>query len=180
MPEYDVGFAEKLAEVAKLLCDKGMLEVNSIRTVIYISHLSIEIALKAMLEKAGKPIKDIKLRNHSLPDLAIDVDRCVVQVLIPPNNYRYMSASRFRSLVISSDNGDVTVGTVIDAVKHGASSYPNKIRYGKKFSSFPPEVMAQAALLVVDFARQYWDSIHQQLPTGHGGAEPNINCNTCQ
>ena len=53
MAEYDIAFGERLAETARMVADEGLAELDAQRTVLYLSLLSTEITLKAMLERAG-------------------------------------------------------------------------------------------------------------------------------
>lgn len=56
MAQYDLKFAERLAQVAAQLVADDITSVDAQRTVLYLSLLSMEISLKAMLEQAGKPV----------------------------------------------------------------------------------------------------------------------------
>jgi hypothetical protein len=58
--EYDLSFAAKLAEVAGEVHQKAPFAYDARRLVAYLSRLSVEIALKALLEQAGKPVKEIR------------------------------------------------------------------------------------------------------------------------
>lgn len=60
MTEYNLGFSNKLAEIARLVVDEGDDSFNAYQAATYLSLLSCEIALKAMLEKSRLPVKEIK------------------------------------------------------------------------------------------------------------------------
>jgi hypothetical protein len=66
------------------------------RTVLYLSLLSTEILLKAMLEHAGKPVAEIRERGHQLADLLTDLGLCEIEVEVTPGCHRYVPASRLR------------------------------------------------------------------------------------
>lgn len=158
MSEYNIAFAEKLVDTAKLVSMQGLSEVDTKRTVLYLCLLSMEIALKAMLEKAGMPVEAIKGFSHRLADLLVSLDHCEVQVEIIANIPRYLPAVRLRSLSVNYCNQITTVGQVLEAEREGASKYPIQIRYGNILKHYPPEVVMQVASLVTDFANEYWES----------------------
>jgi hypothetical protein len=69
MPEYDVRFAKKLLEAASAAATDGLETIEAQRTVLYLSLLASEIALKSLLERAGLPIATIKTRHLDLAGL---------------------------------------------------------------------------------------------------------------
>lgn len=79
MSEYNIGFSEKLLGAAQSVADDGLDSVDAVRTILYLSSLASEITLKALLEKAGKPVKDIQARRHSLSGLLVDLGKCQIQ-----------------------------------------------------------------------------------------------------
>ena len=87
MAEYDISFGERLSETARMVVDEGLAELDAQRTVLYLSLLSTEITLKAMLERAGKPVPDIRARSHRLAELLSDLGQCEV-VLTQQNLHR--------------------------------------------------------------------------------------------
>ena len=97
MAEYDIAFGERLAETARMVAVEGLAPLDAQRTVLYLSLLSAEISLKAMLEQAGKPVSEIRARSHRLADLLSDLGQCEVEIAITPGTKRYMPASRLRS-----------------------------------------------------------------------------------
>jgi len=160
MAEYNIEFAEKLAEIAGLVVADGLSDFNAIQTVLYLSLLSTEISLKSMLERAGNPVAEIRARSHRLADLLTDLGRCEVEVEVTPGKRMYIPASCLRSIPLKHDGAKSTVGRVIDAEKQQrVSTYPNQIRYGEVLHHYPPEAVAQMAAEVVAFAHQHWQSI---------------------
>lgn len=159
MPEYDIAFGEKLAEVANFVVADGLSDLDAKRTVLYLSLLSTEISLKSMLEQAGKPVKEIRERTHKLTELLTDLGQCRVEVEVVPGTRKLVPASRLRSCSLDHGEARTTVGTVIDAESQGASKYPNQVRYGDLLSHYPPEVVAQMASKVAAFAREHWQSL---------------------
>lgn len=156
MPEYDISFADKLSQVACQVLADGIEEIEAQRTVLYLSLLSTEIALKAMLEKAGKPIAGIRSRSHNIAGLLSDLDHCNVCV----EDSHSLSASRIRAIELSYGVAKITVGAVIDVASDHASRYPGEVRYGERLSHYPATTMAQLSTSVVLFAKTYWASLH--------------------
>lgn len=159
MTEYDVAFGERLAETARMVAAEGLAPLDAQRTVLYLGLLSAEITLKAMLERAGKPVSEIRARSHRLTQLLSDLGQCEVEVEITPGIKRYVSASRLRRCSLKHGDAESTVGAVIDAESQGASTYPNQVRYGDVLRHFPAEVIAQMATKVSAFAREHWQSL---------------------
>jgi hypothetical protein len=159
MPKYDIAFGEKLAEVAQLVVAEGLTDLEAKRTVLYLSLLSSEISLKSMLEQSGKPVQDIRKRSHRLAELLADLGQCDIEVEVVAGNYQRVPASRLRACSIQHQDTSTTVGAVIDAESQGASAYPNQIRYGDLLQHYPPEVVAEMASKVAEFARKYWHSL---------------------
>jgi hypothetical protein len=159
MAEYDIAFGKRLAETARMVAAEGLVEVDAQRTVLYLSLLSTEIALKAMLEQAGKPVPDIRARSHRLAELLSDLGQCEVEVEMTPGAKRYVSASRIRAIPLSHVGAQSTVGAVIDAESPGVSTYPNQVRYGEVLRHFPADVAAQMAAEVSAYALEHWHSI---------------------
>ena len=159
MAEYDIKFGERLATVAKSLVTNGIEELDAQRTVLYLSLLSAEITLKAMLEQAGKPVTHIQGRSHKLSELLADLSNCEVEVEVASGLRKWVPATRLRSCTLDHGEKKITVGNVLEAESQGASKYPNKVRYGDLLSHFPPEVVSEMAEQVAAFARQHWQSI---------------------
>ena len=159
MAEYDIAFGKKLAETARMVAAEGLAELDAQRTVLYLSLLSTEIALKAMLERAGKPVCNIHARSHRLAELLSDLGQCKVEVEVAPGTKQYVPASLIRAIPLNHGGAQSTVGAVVDAESQGASTYPNHVRYGEILHHFPAEVVAQMATKVSAFACEHWRSI---------------------
>jgi len=152
--EYSIKFAEKLSATAQDVIAVGLKDVASVQTVIYLSLLSTEISLKAMLEKAGLNKKEIRSCSHDLSKLLRKLDKCMISV-----NSNKVPALRLRSKKIEYLNASKTVGAILDTDPNTHSHYPNQIRYGNSFNSHPPEVMAEVASVVINFAKKHWNHI---------------------
>lgn len=159
MAEYDIAFGERLGETARMVSAEGAVELDAQRTVLYLGLLSTEITLKAMLERAGKRVPEIRARSHRLADLLLDLGQCEVEVEVSPGTKRHVPASCIRAIQLSHGTAQSTVGAVVDAESQGASTYPNQVRYGEVLRHFPAEVVAQMAAEVSTFAREHWHSI---------------------
>jgi hypothetical protein len=160
MPQYDISFAEKLSQVASLVLADGIDELEAQRTVLYLSLLSTEIALKAMLEKAGMSVAEIRSRSHDIAALLRDLDHCNVRAEVAPGESRSVSASRMGAITLLHGLAQTTVGAVIDTGSADASRYPNEIRYGERLRHYPAATMARLSAEIVSFARTNWDSLH--------------------
>lgn len=160
MAEYEIAFGKRLAETARLVMDQGSSELDAQRTVLYLSLLSTEISLKAMLERAGKPVPEIRGHSHRLSQLLSDLgSQCEVVVELSNGAKRQVSTSRIRSLQLDFCGVQITVGAVLDGESKGASVYPNQIRYGESLQHFPVEIVVQMAEVVSRFAYEHFDSI---------------------
>lgn len=142
---YDLAFARKFADVAQVMVAQGIEDGEARRVVAYISRLSMELSLKAYLEQAGMPVEEIRKHWHNLRSLLAEIDRLEIEVEVTPGNSMWVSASRLRSKDIGFLGYSVTLGKILEAEDHGASTYPNEIRYGEMPRDFPPEALATAA-----------------------------------
>ena len=109
MAEYNIGFSEKLIDAAGAVAAEGFKDADAIRTVLYLSSLASEIALKALLEKAGIPVKDIRTRAHSLSGLLTDLGKCQIQAEVTAGSRTWVPATRLRSKVVDNRYSDATV-----------------------------------------------------------------------
>jgi hypothetical protein len=163
MSEYNIGFSEKLIDVARFVHEEGMDPVDpidAVRTITYLSLLSCEITLKALLEKAGMSVREIKARSHNFEGLLRDICCCDVEEYFGNGSHRYISASRLLALPINTSTGISTVGDLLTGEKQGSSGFPNEIRYGNSFHHFPPEANLQTATEVLKWATVHLESIH--------------------
>ena len=157
--EYDLSFAARLADVADDVVQKAPYAHDARRLVAYLSRLSVEIALKALLEHAGKPIKEIRGRSHNLRALLSDLTECEVQVEVSPGTLMWVSAARLRAISVDLGVSCVPIGDLITAENSGASTYPNKIRYGETVIDMPPSLLASMAICTVRWAQDHCSTI---------------------
>ena len=159
MPVYSLKFSEKLIDAAKVVASEGLDAIDSKRAVLYLSLLACEIILKALLEQAGVPANKIRKRSHKLSELLLDLGSCKVKDDIGSGTNRWVSARRLRSIEVDKNFSDATIGKIIEAESAGASTYPNKIRYGENPTHYDPELVLKAATLMAVWARKHWTSI---------------------
>ncbi len=159
MAEYNTGFSEKLIDAAHAVAAEGSMDIDAIRTVLYLSSLASEITLKALLEKAGMPVEKIKARGHNLSGLLIDLGKCQIQAEVTAGSRSWVSATRLRSKVVDNRYSDATVGKLLTGEERGASKYPNELRYGDHFEDYPPELKLGAAKTVLEWAKEHWEDI---------------------
>ncbi len=159
MAEYNTGFSKKLIEAAETVTAEDLSDLDTVRTVLYLSSLATEITLKALLEKAGVPVKTIKARGHSLSKLLADIGKCQIQAEVTAASRTWVPATRLRSRVVDSRYSDATVGRILTGEMRGTSKYPNELRYGDHVKDYPPELKLGAAKEVIDWAKEHWDEI---------------------
>lgn len=163
MTAYNLGFAKQMNRAAELLTSSGVNEFDEAQAVAYMNLVAIEVAMKAMLEKAGWDVKHLRKRSHDLKGLLRDICSTEIYEEIAPSQFQYVSAARLCSLSVKDSNGEEnTVGVIIDAEARGASKYPNELRYNDNFRHFSPKVLTKSANAVIDFAEKYWNSIRKK------------------
>jgi len=153
MTEFSIEFSEKLIEAANVIAKDDLDPIEAKRTVLYLSLLSCEISLKALLEAAGMPVRDIKRRSHRLSKLLADMSSCEIYKEVTPGTHRWIRATEIRSLTIDNRFSNGTVGALLTAEGNGASIYPNQIRYGATVRHFPPKIMLEVAKSITDWAK---------------------------
>ena len=146
--EYSLEFSERLLELAKEANGKN----EAGRAVLYLSLLSCEITLKALLEKAGFSVKHLKKRSHDLKGLLKDICHCELAGT-GIGNSKPLRASRLLAQTVIPNTSNGTVGALLHAEDLGASKYPNDIRYGDLISHFPPMVMLKCASVLLNWAK---------------------------
>lgn len=159
MAEYDLAFAAKLASVADQVDEQDPWAHDARRVTVYLARLSAEITLKALLEKAGVPVRQIHDHRHDLRGLLITLGRCEVEVEVTPGNRQWVSASRVRAICIDLGMVQLPIGKVLDAEDEGASRYPTEIRYGAAVVDFQPGLVSAMAGLLAEWAKVHWDVI---------------------
>ena len=159
MPEYSIGFSEKLIDAAQIIMDIGLDSVDAKRTVLYLSLLSCEIALKAILERAGKSVAEIMRCSHNFKKLLDLLRTCQVEVEISNGHLKWVPASRIRTVTVDPSYGNATLGNLLTANDLGFSQYPNQIRYGDSLRHYPPEMMLKAAKKTLEWVNDYWNRI---------------------
>src|SRR5262245_15018644 len=98
MPEYSLEFSESLIKAAEGLAAGGMDSVGDKRAVLYLSLVSCEITLKALLERAGWAIYDLIKCSHDLSKLLALFSKTEVEEEICPGRLMWVPAARIRSI----------------------------------------------------------------------------------
>lgn len=151
--EYSFEFGERLIEAA----DSFIIEVKSIdevsRTVLYLSLLSCEVTLKALLETAGFSTQQLKKHSHDLSGLLKDICCCEL-IGTGIDSSKPFSASRLLSLEVVPNISNGTVGALLNAEGIGASKYPNEIRYGELITHFQPSIILSCAKVLSKWANE--------------------------
>lgn len=171
MTEYSIGFSEKLVSAAQIVMDDSTQDsIDAQRTVLYISLLSCEIALKALLERAGKPVAEVKKCSHDFRKLLALFGECEVEEDIGNGFLKWVPAVRIRSITVDPTYGNATVGNLLEAENSGASTYPNEIRYGNSLKHYPPDLIVATACELVEWAKQHEGHIRLIHSDGQGRA----------
>jgi hypothetical protein len=165
MPVFNLGFSEKLIEAAQFVFDDEGDEFDKLQTILYLCHLSCEITLKALLEKAGKPIQDIRACSH-------DFNKMFQPFFLEVETYREVGNNIYRwgpaghigcdqtkeGSYKSTDIYEPTVRAMLTDER--TSRYPSNLRYaGDNISSYPPQELIKAAKILLNDAHKYWDNI---------------------
>lgn len=156
--EYSIEFGKRLIDASKSFITTGQANEESGRAMLYLSLLSCEITLKALLEKAGFTIKELKSRSHDLKGLLTDICFCELTGS-GIGSSKPFSASKLLSQEVIKNTYNGTVGALLEAEATGASKYPNDIRYGDLVKHFPPMVMLECAIVVSRWAEENINSI---------------------
>jgi hypothetical protein len=122
----------------------------------------MELSLKAFLEHAGMPISEIRKHWHNLRALLAEVDQCEVEIEISAGVLKWLSASRLRAVNVEFLGYSSSAGVILEAENHGASVYPNELRYGTIPKDFPPEALAKGALAISKWVEVHLPSARRQ------------------
>ncbi|MBQ0761403.1 hypothetical protein [Marinobacter psychrophilus] len=145
---YSFEFAKRLTEAAESLSQNSAELDEAGRTILYLSCLSCEISLKALLERSGYSSKELKKLSHNFSALLAEVSSCSVA----STNQR---GSSIRSKVVVPGTANGTIGTLLESEISGGSVYANEIRYGDIVRHYPPGAMLDCAKAVSDWCIQH-------------------------
>lgn len=165
MPEYSIDFSERLIEAANFILNEKIQANESHRTILYLSLLSCEVTIKALLEKAGTPVSKIKSISHRI-DKLLDLlgKTCEVEIDVANGILKWLPAMRIRSRSIKIDHFAMSsVGAILDSEDVKLSQYPNEIRYGNTVIYFPPEAMLETARQLLAWAQEHKDTIRLRI-----------------
>ncbi len=161
--EYSLQFSQRLIDAARSFLDKGKVDDETGRAVLYLSLLSCEISLKALLEQAGYTIKELKKRSHDFKGLIKDLCFCDLLGTGIAGSKPY-SGAKLLSQVVDPNIGNGTVGALLECEEQGASKYPNEIRYGELVRHFPPLLMLDCASKVCEWSKDNISIIKKRTP----------------
>ena len=155
--EYSLEFSERLIESAEALLTQEQEKQEASRAILYLSCLSCEVSLKAVLESVGFSVKHLKRRSHRL-DLLIE-DVCICRFI---DTGFPATAIRAKEVMLKMSNN--TIGALLVSHISECSVYPNQIRYGELVKHYPSNVMLECAKIVNAWCRHN---------------EHNLQCSTC-
>lgn len=149
VPIYSLSFAKHLASIASRTATTDSSEPEAGRTILYLSLLSAEIALKAFLEQSGFTILAIRECSHSHQKILALMEQAEVMADVTSSESTWVAASRIRSVVVDERFANATIGTLLTTSDMDSSVYPGEVRYGEEVRHYPPMVMAALAETVV-------------------------------
>ena len=168
MAEYNLGFSENLINAARFVAERDDKSEDAARTVLYLSCLACEIAIKALLEYSGKPVSEIKKFSHNLAALLKELGNCKVEVPIIKDSLAWVPATRLRAVTVDERFSNATVGTILSVEEetaeedNRASKYPNEIRYGSVIRHYPHQSVLETAVKVTEWAQKHRNKIVQK------------------
>ena len=148
MAEYNLGFSENLIKAAQFVANSDDQSEDAASTVLYLSCLACEIALKSLLEVSGKPVEEIKNFRHNLAALLKELGKCKVRTPIVEDFLSWAPATRLRAVTVDKRFASATVGTILCAEEQGAPKYPNEMRYGSTIRHYPHQLVLETAVRV--------------------------------
>lgn len=152
--EYSPEFAIRLIESAESLFEKSHDKEETVRAVLYLSCVSCEISLKALLERVGYTPKELKGLSHRLDKLLNEVSSCV-------HSETGLRSSSIRAKVVVPGTANGTVGTMLTSDISGASVYPNEIRYGEVVKHYPPVAILNCAKVVSEWCAENGENLRR-------------------
>lgn len=165
MPVYNIGFSKQLLEAAKYVYYNDQSNPDATRTSLYLSLLSCEIALKAVLENCGfDPDTEIRKLSHNLLELKNKiVTSCEVEEDVKNVGRIWRPAHGFCGIPICAEDGSrSTVGNLLCGEEKGASKYPTEIRYGVTVVHYPPDALLKTAEALVDWVSIRWENMRRK------------------
>lgn len=159
MAKYSIEFAQEMSKASSGIIAAGSESDDASRAAIYVGLVACEIALKAALEKAGKPMREIMASQHNLSKLLDDLCAYTVLAEISEGQMTRVSATRIRSVSVDGNYMDATIGKLLQAEQFGASKFPNEIRYGDTLKHFPASVIARLSEKVVAWVKLHIDDL---------------------
>jgi hypothetical protein len=159
LSSYNLGFSEKLIEAAEFVHNDDGDEFDKLQTILYLCHLSCEITLKAILERAGIPIRDIIACSH-------DFEKMFQPFFTKVEIYKEVGNNVFRWVKAGGIGCEQTKKELYEPVVRSMltdkqiSQYPSNLRYaGDKISTYPPQELIKAARILLNDANKYWDNL---------------------
>ena len=164
MAEYSLEQARDLAEIAlSALANDPDDGGHRRRNGLYLALLSMELSLKAALEKSGMSVHEIRKMSHRLYDLHHTfVDRCSFQYVCDGElPLETGGGAAVRDLRVECSSGYLTFGYLMHASNWPSiATYPNELRYGGTDPvHFEPKLVAELAAKLVAFLDRRFDTL---------------------
>lgn len=144
--EYSFDFSEQILKAADLLGLHHDGENETARVVVYQSCVSMEIAMKCLLEHAGKSPQAIRKHNHRIMDLLEAVDA------LHKNGDTLEPWDKLWCEVVDGRLPNGSVGLLLSEADKG-STYPNEMRYGSQMQCISPHLVLETAKVVLNWCK---------------------------
>jgi hypothetical protein len=159
MPVFSLGFSEKLIDAAQFILDDEGEEFDKVQTVLYLCHLSCEITLKAILERAGIPMRDIIACSHNFEKMFEPFfTKIEIHKEVGNSIFRWVKAGGIGCERTMKGPYEPAIRTML--TNKNTSQYPSKLRYVEDhISAYPPGELIKAARILLQDAHKYWEHI---------------------
>lgn len=144
--EFSLEFSKRLIEAAENLSQMKPVEQDADRAILYLSLVSCEVSIKALLEEAGYSLSNIKKMSHKFSKLKKALADCDFK------GDKKGSAARLFAKSPDKKVPKMTVGKLLDFEQEKASVFPNQVRYGSSVKNYPPTLMLACAKKVNKWA----------------------------
>ncbi|MDX3906789.1 MAG: hypothetical protein QHC78_13975 [Pigmentiphaga sp.] len=157
MAEYELDAARELVVVARDVVDRGLNSAEARSTVAYLSSRSIELTLKAFLERAGLPAADLRTLSSRIPALLERIDTCYIREEIVPGHRRWVPAKRLRAVTVSAGDTSSTIGSVLESLSAGRRlALPG---LPPRASPPDPQTILATAQALLEWAEAHWTEV---------------------
>ncbi len=161
--EFSLDFSKRLIEAAEYLKKQNTKKGKKVgkeagRAILYLSLVSCEISIKALLEDAGYTTKELRKDSHSFVKLIKRLCSCDFKGKKKGTCAKLLS----KSPSPKSNFAFMTVGKILGFEKETTSKYPNQIRYGKIIKHYPAALMLECAETVNEWVEEHMGKVKKK------------------